>query len=257
MKTIHIVLIFLYVGLFSSCEKVIDLNLKTSSSQIVIQGTIYDQPGPYKITISKSVGFDEPSIYPAVSGAIVTISDNTGISDSLTEDSAGVYVTSKLEGIPGRTYTLKVETDGQTYTASSTMYPAVEIDSIFIKNKFGKSTSINLLFKDPVDTLNYYRLVDFINDKKQPSIMASSDLGFDGKIMTGRVFYSEKDLKSGDTLTFWLESIDKGVYDYFRTASSSGGGQEASPANPVSNISNNALGFFSACSVRKRSFLMP
>jgi len=256
MKTIHIVLIFLFVGLFYSCEKVIDLNLKTSSSQIVIQGTIYDQPGPYKVTISKSVGFDESNTFPAVSGAIVTITDNTGVIDSLTEYSAGVYITSQLEGIPGRTYTLKVETDGQTYTASSTMFPAIEIDSIFIKDKFGASTSINLLFKDPVDTLNYYRLVDFINDKKQSSIMVSSDLGYDGKIMTGMVFYSEEDLKSGDTLTFWLESVDKGVYDYFRTASASSG-QEASPANPVSNISNNALGFFSACSVRKRSFLMP
>ena len=257
MKTIHIFLILLFMGLFYSCEKVIDLNLKTSSSQIVIQGTIYDHPGPFRVNITKSVNFDESNTYPAVTGAIVKISDNTGFSEYLTEDSAGIYATSQLEGIPGRTYSINVNADGQTYTATSTMFPAVEIDSIFIKNKFGTVTSINILFKDPVNTLNYYRLIDFINMKQQPSIMSSSDFGFDGKIITGRIFYDEKYLKSGDTLTFWLESIDKGVYDYFRTASNSGGGQEASPANPVSNISNHALGFFSACTVRKKSFLMP
>ena len=63
----------------------------------------------------------------------------------------------------------------------------------------------------------------------------------------------EKDnLKKGDIVTVWLESVDKGVYDYFRTAGREDG-QSASPSNPVSNISNGALGYFSASAVRKIS----
>jgi hypothetical protein len=61
-------------------------------------------------------------------------------------------------------------------------------------------------------------------------------------------------LKKGDTVTVWLETIDKGVFDYFRTAGSESG-RNASPANPVSNISNGALGYFNASSVRKGSII--
>jgi len=57
----------------------------------------------------------------------------------------------------------------------------------------------------------------------------------------------------GDVIDVWLEMIDKGVFEYFRTANRNGG-RSASPANPVSNISNGALGYFSACSVRKKTF---
>jgi len=259
MNIINIIRIspILLLGLLCSCEKVISLDLNTSSSQIVIQGNVYDQAGPYTVKISKSVGFDEPSSYPAVTDAKVTISDNTGYAEVLSEDSSGIYVTSQLKGIPGRTYTLKVETGGQTYTASSYMPNAVEIDSIYnVKSDFGKLKQFHLLFKDPADTANYYRLIDFINEKAQNSMMIASDMGYDGKTISGTLLFSEDDLKSGDTLTLWLESVDKGVYDYIRTAANHDG-QTASPANPVSNISNGALGYFNACSVRKKSIVMP
>ena len=65
---------------------------------------------------------------------------------------------------------------------------------------------------------------------------------------------ADPDLVKGDVISVWLECIDKGVFEYFRTANSEGG-QNASPANPVSNITNGALGYFSACSVSKDSII--
>jgi len=249
--------LFLFAGMFYSCEKVIDLNLNTSSSQIVIQGNVYDLPGPYTVRLSKSVGFGQLNSFPAVTGATVTISDDAGNSEVLSGNSTGVYVTSKLQGMPGRTYILKVESGGQAYTSSSTIPNAVEIDTLYIdKSNFENYKQLTFLFNDPASTKNYYRLIDFINDTKQNAIMTASDLGYDGKTITGTLLYSNDDLKSGDTLTIWFESVDKGVYDYFRTASTSNG-QDASPANPVSNISNGALGYFNACSVRKKVLLIP
>ena len=259
MKTIHIFRAFAFVlaGMLYSCEKVIDLNLNTSSSQIVIQGNVYDQAGPYTVRISRSVDFDEPGLYPAVTGATVTISDNAGNSEVLSEDSSGVYNTSHLLGTPGRTYMLKVETDGQTYTASSTMPYAVKIDSLYgEKSDFPDFIQLAVHFKDPADTANYYRLIDFINGKKQESIIVASDMASEGKTINGTLMYDKKDLKPGDTYTLWLECVDKGVYDYFRTAAIFNG-QAASPANPLSNISNKALGYFNACSVRIKSIVMP
>jgi hypothetical protein len=60
-------------------------------------------------------------------------------------------------------------------------------------------------------------------------------------------------IERGDLVTVWLESIDKNVYDYFRTAGQDGS-QSATPSNPISNISPSVLGYFNACSVTKKTF---
>ena len=242
---------------FSSCQKVIDLKLNTSSSQIVIQGNIYDQTGPYTVKISKSVNFDESNVYPAVIGAMVVISDNTGNSDTLTEASSGIYITSVLQGVPGRTYTLTVKTDGQTYTASSTLPDAVEINSIYMeKSRFGNEEQITIDFTDPANIDNYYRLIEFVNNIQQDQFYASSDKLYQGEEISYSIMSQDNDnkLETGDKVTIWLECIDKFVYEYFRTAGREGG-QSASPANPTSNISNGALGYFNACSVRTISII--
>jgi hypothetical protein len=243
---------------FSSCEKVIDLELNTSSSQIVIQGNIYDQGGPYTVKITKSVNFDESNDYPAVSGAMVVISDNAGNSDTLTEASSGIYTTTVLQGAPGRTYTLKVETDGQTYTASSTMPDAVEIDSIYTEHSiFRNEEQVTIDFSDPANIDNYYRLIKFINNIQQDQFYVISDKLYQGKEISYSIMsqYNDNKLKAGDEVTIWLESVDKYVYEYFRTEGSEGW-QSASPANPTSNISNGALGYFNACSVRTISIIV-
>lgn len=257
-KTIIFIAIILSLC-FSSCQKVIDLELNTSSSQIVIQGNIYDQTGPYTVKISKSVNFDEPNVYPAVTGAMVVISDNVGNSDTLTEASSGIYITSVLQGVPGRTYTLTVKADGQTYTASSTLPDAVEIDSIYTeKSRFGNEEQITIDFTDPANIDNYYRLIEFVNSTQQDQLYATSDKLYEGKKISYSFMSQDNDnkLETGDKVTIWLECVDKFAYEYFRTAGREGG-QSASPANPTSNISNGALGYFNACSVRKISIVVP
>lgn len=247
-----------FISLFFSCEKVLDLDLKTSPSQLVIQGNVYDQPGPYIVKITRSVDFDVPSVYPGVRGATVSISDDVGHSEFLTEDSAGIYKTVYLEGVPGRCYTLRVELDGQVYTATSTMPEAVELDSIYLENSiFPQTKQVGMSFSDPPGVKNYYRLIDFINEESQESFIVVNDVANDGKTVNGSLMYADEDLESGDLYGLWLECVDKGVYDYFRTAEDYSNGQVASPSNPLSNISNGALGYFNACTLRKKTMIMP
>lgn len=127
----YIIVLLAISFVFSSCEEVIDLKLKSTPGTIVIQGNITDQPGPYTIALTKTVDFDDASIYPPVSDALVIISDNYGIVDTLIERSAGNYITSKIKGTPGYTYKLKVFTEDQTFEAVSTMPNVVLIDSIY------------------------------------------------------------------------------------------------------------------------------
>ena len=118
---------------------------------------------------------------------------------------------------------------------------------------------LTVKIKDPADTINYYRLVEFVNSGQQDNFDVTNDKLNDGK----EISYSfmqrgndNKKLETGDYVTIWLESIDKGVYEYFREAGREGG-QSASPANPTSNINNGALGYFNACSVSEESIVVP
>jgi hypothetical protein len=248
--------------IFSSCEDVINVNLDTTSAQIVVQANVYDQPGPYAVKLSQTVDFDKTSIYPPVSGAIVMISDNHGNTDTLTENTFGTYITSKLIGTPCYTYTLTIIKGAKTYTAVSTIAKAVNIDSIYIEESvFTNQNQVGIKFKDPANIKNYYRIVEFINRKPQKAFYTISDELYDGKevkysIMPVESNNNDEKLETGDSVTVWLESVDKGVYDYFRTA---GGDmtQSASPSNPISNISNGVFGYFNVCSVRTASIVIP
>jgi hypothetical protein len=133
----------------------------------------------------------------------------------------------------------------------------VEIDTLYSSKMNGSEMhQINVDFIDPADIKNYYRLVDIVNGKSLGNDLVTSDELSQGKKIEGTLVYDEKDLKVGDTLTLWLETVDKGVYTYFNTASLSNQ-DSATPANPVSNISNKALGYFNACAVRKKSIVIP
>jgi hypothetical protein len=243
---------------FSSCQKVINLDLNSASPQIVIEGNVYDQTGPYLVKISQTVNFDESNVYPPVTGATVEISDNAGNSEVLTESSSGTYITSALQGITGRTYTLSVTSKGKTYTATSTIPNPVNIDSIYLeKSMFGNEKFVSVNFNDPANINNYYHLVEFINNKRQTGFNVTDDNLNQGETISYSFITAGNDSKlgTGDTVTVWLETIDKGVYEYFRTAGRDDG-QSSSPSNPTPNISNGALGYFNACSLRTISIIV-
>lgn len=245
-----------------SCEKVVDIDLNSSSPRIVIEGSISDYRGP-SVTLSQTVNFDETNVFPPIIDAIVVISDNLGNSDSLIETLPGVYETSRIRGVPGRTYTLTVTALGKEYVATSTMPSPVDIDSLTVENQYfggNRMKIINIHFRDPANVKNYYRFVENLNGVDQKFIFLYDDRVQDGNSITSSLFADEDTLRSGVFAYVLLQCIDKGVFDYFRTmrqASGGGGPQAASPANPLSNFTNGALGYFSACAERGRNIIIP
>jgi len=255
-RTLLIILVLSTV-LILSCKKVVQLDLNTSVPQLVIQGNIYDEPGPFIVNISRTINFDSPNIFPAVTNAIVTISDNVGKTEDLSQAKDGNYVTSAIHGVIGRTYSLTVKVDGKTYTASSTILPAVDIDTIYFKNStYGGGRILNLDFRNPGGKVNFYLVMYILNGTKILGISVFSN----NTVKTEKVSYtflttnSTPFLVAGDQIEVWLGCIDEGVYEYFWTVNKYGG-ESTSPANPISNISNGALGYFNACSVRKKLFV--
>ena len=258
------------IGLFtlSSCQKVIDINLNSAASAIVIEANVSNQPGPYTVQLSKTVNFSDANTFPQVTGASVTITDNVGNSDILTETSPGKYITNTLQGIVGRTYSITVTAEGKSYQASVNMPAPVIIDTLIehISNGFGGgpgsgeiNRSVIAVYNDPAGIENYYRFIETINGVPVNTFTISSDKLRDGEMMSQRMRGSRDiKLEIGDSVNIQMQSIDKGVYDYFRTfnQSSGGGMNSSSPANPTSNISNGALGYFSAYSVTSKTIVI-
>ncbi len=235
--------------LLFSCKKVINVNLNSVAPQIVIEGNVTNAYAPYQVQITQTVNFSASNVFPAVSGALVKITDNTAaITDTLKETSAGVYTTNIIKGIPGHTYQLYVVALGQTYTAISTMPQPVLLDSVSFQrsNLFGK-TNINptVNFQDPAGITNYYIFREYIKGKI--NTYAFDDRLSDGKYISLQLYTDS--LFVGDTANIQMNCVDKNIYNYFNALGQNltgGNNQPISPSNPVSNISNNALGYFNA-----------
>lgn len=245
--------------LFDSCQKTVHLDLNNAPPQLVIQGEVTNAPGPYTITINKSTAFYADNTFPPISGAVVKISDDQGVTDSLTETVAGSYSTHTLQGSPGHTYTLSIFTQNKNYSSVSTMPAPVNLDSVTFRRSAFDNKQINAIpnFQDPAGIKNYYQFIEYINGQQfTKNIFVLSDRLSDGKYSTLALRTDSAYLKIGDQLEVKMYCIDENVYNYFNQLDQSSGSgafnTTASPANPVSNISNGAYGYFSAHTVQSK-----
>jgi hypothetical protein len=254
----------LMVIIFSACQKVVNIDLNNANPNIVIEGVIDNGPGPYRVKLSKTGSYFDAPVLPPVSGARVVIADNKGIADTLTEDSTGIYFTHNTNGIPGHSYTLSVQSENVVYTATSTMMSAVNIDSIGIeisqRISFGprnrRDSSLNIHFKDPSDEKNFYRIILFQKLLYNPAnYRLYDDVYTNGEEIDLRVGRAIR----GDTDLIELISIDRYAFDYYRTLEDIlrinpifG----STPANPNTNLSNRALGYFAAIAITRKSIII-
>jgi hypothetical protein len=263
LKKIFILLSILF--LLNSCEKVLEFDLSESKEVIVIEASITGNRGPFTVLISKTSPYFGIQSTNLVSGAKVSIKAEKGNPKYFTETSPGVYKLEKTIAMPGFWYIMDVEYEGIHYTARSFLHEPVPIVDLTLSyfdgfGFFDSGYKINCFLRDPADKENYYRIKYAVNGKPMDDseeISLYSDKLFDGKVVglgQRSVVFSEK-----DTLMVELQAIDKATYDYFTTLESISGNvleQSASPANPISNFNNGALGYFSAYSFDRRMLII-
>jgi hypothetical protein len=260
----------LFIGLlivpliWISCEEIIKIDLEGADPRIVIEGHISDEPGPYTIRISKTTDYFEPAEYPMVSNATVVITDDLGARDTLTEIETGIYQTNSLLGDYGRTYHLDVTVEGMHYSGSAMLPDLIQIDSIETEYYpetyyYEEAYWLHCHYKDPPDTLNYYRVRSINNDTLDKTIYVLDDKFIDGNPVD--FFIWGNSYQPGDTVVLELYSMDEVLYDYFYTLFnllySGGDGSYSTPANPNTNLSNNALGYFGAFSIDRDTIVVP
>lgn len=248
---------------FWSCQEIIPVDLNTAFPKLIIDGEVSDQPGPYQVVLSQTASYDQNNVFPPVSGAVVVITDNAGNMDTLAENNPGTYQTTRLQGFPGRTYTLTVKSNHAVYTAISTMPSPVAIDTVIIKTRLStRKKMLSVSFFDPKGIPNYYRVLEKVVNGKPPYVRIPQPvLGTfitDGVLDGTRInllTYNQPSFYTYDQVLVSLQCIDKNVYNYFMSADQAGN-MSTSVSNPVTNITNGALGYFNAYAVRYKKIVI-
>ncbi|MDR1345451.1 MAG: DUF4249 domain-containing protein [Bacteroidales bacterium] len=270
---------------FTACEKEIKVTLPDYSNKVVIEGSIENgQPAVVMVTRSMPyfsyINIDTLMNKVFINNAIVTVTSSSGESEQLVFTRASdissfyfAYVSPTLRGEEGKIYTLKVEFDGQEYSAVTSILHPFALDSIgFAPFKGSDSTlSVRALMTDNPATTDYYRFQVKVRGKKLhdrfwASCMpvAFDDLTFSGLTMNVEVLrtfplrlfledmndeqrkeYNRRTYRKGDTVYVKYSCIDYDSYRYWITAAGelNGGNPFRSPAPIISNIKgNNVLG---------------
>ncbi len=250
-------LILIITGIFiSGCEKVIDVDLNEASPALVIQGNLSSDQKVAEVKLTMTTSYFDTLSPEKVTGAKVSLEDGKGQKIVLIETLKGVYATFGLKPVFNTNYKLIVETRDEIYQAESVLNPPVTIDSVTWEYDEGSSFFdagyyLNVWFSDPPSVQNYYRIQIYRNGllkRSMDDLIVFNDRYVDGNKVGISLFNDPYYLN--DTVRVQLISLDKNAYDYFNTLAEliNTNPGSAAPANPNTNFSNGALGYFSAWS---------
>lgn len=249
MKLIKYILLLTLSFVFYSCEKEINIELKTATPRLVIDAAITEEQ-PCVVYLKMTQGYWDKEEPETITGATVTLKNDKGNIETLKETKNGTYI-SEIIGRAEETYTLTIDVDGQIYEATEYLPPVVPIEKIrLFKIDTGNDYHFFpcISYQDPKGIANYYLYRLTINNKPMQETKYEDDKNSDGKYREPIIFFdkdenNEEELKVGDHVKVEMQSVSKGTYKFYETIQSPGGSQNS---NPVSNFSGNVLGMFKA-----------
>ena len=252
--------------LLTSCESVIEIDLDYMKPKLVIEGVINDYDNQCIIKLSKTTEYFNRKINPTVSDAVITLTDNAGTIIKFCETEAGNYVGERVQIKSDMTYTLSILSEGEKYAANATIPRIVNIDSLTCRYNpesifYEVGYVVSCHFADPGEFRNYYRVKTYnINDRTKAK--NSKDIYNDDLCNGNRVEWpwSYEVYQQSDTVVVELYTLDVQTFDYYKTLFQISGGSEmmsfTTPANPNTNISNGALGYFGAYTISRDTIII-
>lgn len=260
MKTIKIILIAAVNLLFlNSCEKVIDIDLEESDSQITIEAQLEEGNHLFSVFVTKTAPYFDSQKNENIEDAIVTLSDDANNVYHIPHVKNGEY-SLQINTMANKTYSLQAEIDGEIYEASSYLPPKVMLNEVYFEYQQGfghmeEGYNVYFRYNDPAGEPNFYRVIYYLNDEiqlKSENLQVLNDNLNDGN--TARFPLFQKVFQPGEKVTIKLMHLDEASYDYFSSLSDIVGGQmgpnsgSAAPGNPITNWSGGILGYFCAFS---------
>jgi hypothetical protein len=254
-----------------SCEESIHLDLDQTPSTVVIEGLVTNKAGIQSVKVSRTADFYSAGNTPRITNALVTVKDDLGIEHVFVhnprdaDDSTGIYIPEDgFIGEIGRTYTLTVDLDGATYTATDDLVSVIPMDSLKYRfdedeaeepKDFGRAYELLLYAREPQDQTNFYLFKFYRNDSLK--YYSDTDIYFsDDKLLAEDIDGIESPIffTLGDKATVEAYSLSRAGYVFYYDLSTilnndEGGMFGPIPASPRTNLSNGALGFFQVSAV--------
>lgn len=269
---------------FTACEDPIDIDLDEGTVQLSVDAFLTNVPGQQQMTITETTPYFDNTTQRFADGATVTVTDDQGKVYAFTESAQGGGVYTWGDSSPdsvmaevGRTYTLNINFNGNTYESTSTVNPVPAIDSVtleFREEDFGEEEGYYATFfaKDIPNRVDYYwirtlRNGEFFNDPDAINISVDGAFGSNGAdgflfIIPIREFLindAEEPYELGDEVQVELWAISEQTWGFFGELGSqlTNNGLFATPASNIrTNILNadpnsdvQAVGWFSVSAV--------
>lgn len=251
----------------TACNQTIDLNLPVYEPKMVVEFYLEDKQ-PLRCLLQESVAYTDVKPLQLIDSALVILSYQ-GKNDTLTNqrlvdrkmEKAYNYVNTKVfRAQLDVTYKLYIKDKrGREMRGETKFLRAVSIDSIVYKFK-KDSVSAGMLFKDPAQEVNYYRLVAYpereIIKRQGTWDIRLRDLIFNGQSFS---FFTGYSFSKGDTIVGRLYNLTANHFEFsesIQNAKSANGNPFAQPANIRSNVVG-GLGIFTAITFDEQRLVIP
>jgi len=264
---------YLYIlaaALFTSCEDVVNVDLETAAPKLVIDASLDWTKGTdgsnqvIKLTTTSSYYSDT---VPPATGATVYVTDDTGtVYNFVDSTNTGTYTCTDFDPAIGRSYTLTILYQNETYTGTETLYEVPDIVNITQINDggfLGDETEVRFYFQDNGEEDNYYLTRFDSPTLPYPAYGASDDQFTQGNLDFS--LFSDKDFTAGQTLGIKLYGISKRYKNYMdkliEVSGGGGGGPFSTPPATVrgnminrTNEANYPFGYFRVTQVDSKQY---
>jgi hypothetical protein len=289
-----LLLTFVLVLLFISCERTVEFDVKETSPKLVIEGTIENGQPPI-VRLSKSIDYysvlDLNSLMNSfVHNAEIYVSNGT-LTHKLKEYAEPIApginfyyysidssnLATAFTGQLNNSYSLRVISEGKEYNANTSIPNTTRrIDSVYWKAAPpGNPPNKIMLMLKATDPPGFGDYVRYFTKRNQEPFYPGVNSVFDDQVIDGTTYVVQVErgvdrnlptlegftfFDRGDTITLKISNIDKVTYDFWRTMEfsyASVGNPFSSPIKVLGNISNNALGYFGGYASQFRTIIVP
>jgi hypothetical protein len=260
MKNKYILPILL-LFLFSKCEKVVDVEVPSTTPKLIIDASFqifFDESPVTAETLVKlrlSADYFDETI-PTVTNASVFLTNlsNGNIINFNDANLDGDYEpTNSFIPEENTTYELTVVYNNETYKATAARVKSTPLTNVIQGDETlfsGEETEIQIFFTDDGSVDNYY-VFDFSNSL----FLALEDRFFNGADYSFSSFYQEDEIELPTTVTIKMSGVSKEYYTYFnilidQSGQNAGGPFESVPSSLLGNVINTTnednfpLGYF-------------